>query len=75
MAAIVSLYGVSATFSGGAWHAADSAIELLLATTVPEQRGDDPHYEKTVAEAARDGARATILHVDAPTRLEPGAIA
>jgi hypothetical protein len=74
MAAVVSLYGVSATFTGARWRAADPTIELLLNATTPDQRGDDPHYEQTAAAAARDDAGATILHVDDPGVFEPGTI-
>lgn len=74
MAAIVSLHGVSATWTGRTWRAADATIALLLDATLPEQRGDDPHFAQTVAEAARDGAGAAILHVDAPEPADAGVI-
>ena len=76
MAAVVSLLGASATFvAGGRWRSSDPVVERLLNGRLEPQRADDPHYERTVAEAARVHFKAKILHVDAAPPLEPDAIA
>lgn len=75
MGAIVALDGVTATFDGELWISRDEVFAAFLNATKPEQGGSDPHYSRTVAEAAVAAIRGvTIVHIDDPPWSPPGTV-
>ena len=75
MGATVEVHGVTAVFENGQWRSDDRALAGYLNMTRPVQAGHDPHYSRTVAEAAVDAVPGlTIIHIDEPTQFPQGTI-